>query len=76
MKFAVVAFWSNDKFRVAEVTPDLKSVSNRPYREKYPERAALIEKDIENGALNEKGVYRFIEDQNGKLLGYEQLNDI
>ena len=72
----VVSYWSNDKFHVAEATPEVASIPNRSFREKFPRGAKLVEKDIETGALSEKGVYRFIEDEDGRLLGYEQLNDI
>lgn len=76
MALTVVAFWGNDKFHVAEATPDLASIPNRAFRAANPEGAALAEKDIANGMINEEGVYRFIEDESGTLLGYEKLNDI
>ena len=72
----VVSFWSNDKFHVAEATPERASIPNRAFQAAHPAGAAMVDKDIKNGALNKKGVYRFIEDESGKLLGYEQLNDI
>ncbi len=72
----VTAFWSNDSFQMHYVDEDVAEVLPSAFIEAYPEGAEMVEKDIANGALNEKGVYRFIEDEKGTLLGYEKLNDI
>lgn len=75
MTLAVVSYWSNDKFHVAEVTPEMAKIPPRAFRHAHPAGAAMVEKDIENGLINKAGEYRFIENESGALLGYEQLND-
>jgi hypothetical protein len=71
----VVSYWGNDKFHVAELTPEMASIPPKAFMAAHPDGAAMVEKDIKGGALTKAGEYRFIEDESGTLLGYEQLND-
>jgi hypothetical protein len=71
----VVSYWGNDKFHVAEITSEMASIPPRAFRAAHPDGAAMVEKDIKAGTLAKAGEYRFIENESGTLLGYEQLSD-
>ena len=71
----VTEFWGNDSFRIGEAHPQLKSIPNKNFRQVYPEGAALVEKDLASGKLDEAGDYIFIHGENYIILGYERVRE-